>query len=150
LIYLNAEEFHAHDVVGPADRPFQSPGEPFQDLDQNGQWEAGERWVNLDLANGKYDGKAGDAYGGSVMRNDRGPRFNGEAMIWGVLYNSGSFDSTGNGSYYGAVVVGDSVRESTAVMDAPDIYWDASLKEDWPPPEWGLPAVVVTRWETDL
>ena len=71
-------------------------------------------------------------------------------MVWGVLFNSGFFDSTGNGSYYGAVVVKKSVHESTAVMDSPDIYWDASLREDWPPAGWGLPNVLVTRWETDL
>jgi hypothetical protein len=152
LIYLNAEEFHAHDVVGP-NVDYQSPGEPFQDkFPHNGQWDAGERWVNLDLTSPTYNAAADDDFGGggSVVWNDRGPIVPAPAMIWGVLYNSGSFDSTGNGSYYGAVVVGDSVRESTAVMDAPDIYWDASLKEDWPPTEWGLPTVVVTRWETDL
>lgn len=149
FIYLNSWIFHAHDVVGPT-RPFQSPGEPFQDVNQNGQWDPGERWVNLDLTGPTYNGDANDSYGGSVMYNARGPVVGAPAMVWGVLYTGGYFDSTGTGSYYGAVVAGRSVRETSAVMDAPDIYWDASLEENWPPAEWGLPRVVVTRWEMDL
>jgi hypothetical protein len=152
LVYLNSRRFHAHDVVGPS-RPFRSPGEPFQDLDADGVHDAGEYWVNLELtAPPTYNASADDAFGGggSVVRNDRGPEEWKPAMIWGVLYNRGDFDSTGTGNYYGAVVAGESVVEGSAVMDSPHIYWDADLERDWPPPEWGLPRVLVTRWETDL
>jgi len=31
------------------------------------------------------------------------------------------------------------------------IYWDESIGlGEWPPPDWELPRVTVTRWETDM
>jgi hypothetical protein len=152
LVYLNATVFHAHDVVGP-NVSYQSPPEPFQDKNANGRYDAGEGYVNLQLrpsGGPTYDACWGDTYGGSAMYNDRGPVVNEPAMIQGVLYTNGDFDSTGTGRYYGAVVVRGSVDELSAVMDSPQIYWDASLKEDWRPADWGLPRVLVTRWHTDL
>jgi len=31
------------------------------------------------------------------------------------------------------------------------VLWNDGIRSgDWPPPEWGFPRVVATRWETDL
>jgi hypothetical protein len=32
----------------------------------------------------------------------------------------------------------------------PDLFWDTDLKDNWPPPGWELPRVIITKWETDL
>ena len=49
FVYLNANRFHVDGVTGAA-TTFVPPGEPFQDADQDGQYDAGERWVNLAYA----------------------------------------------------------------------------------------------------
>jgi hypothetical protein len=160
FVYLNASAFHAHDVIAPTVQ-FRPPGEPFQDRNQNGVFDPSidnpEKWVNLNLNSistlGPFRGDADDNFGSGSepVWNDRGPPINAPAMVEGILYNNGDFDSRGTGNYYGAVVSARHFWPKSFVMDSPHIYWDASLaEEDWVPDVWGLPRVMITRWETDL
>ena len=68
--------------------------------------------------------------------------------MWGLLYVSGTFDSQGTPLYYGSVVTKAGMNGSMA--GTPDIFWDTDLKDNWPPPGWELPRVIITRWQTDL
>jgi hypothetical protein len=163
FVYLNAWSFHTHDVIAPTVE-FRPPGEPFQDKNENGVFDPGlpapdtENWVNLNLNSistlGPFRGDANDNFGSSdsdPVWNERGPVINAPAMVEGILYNKGYFDCRGTGNYYGAVVTARNVWPKSSVMDSPHIYWDASLAEDdWVPDVWGLPRVMITRWETDL
>jgi len=136
------------------------PGEPYRDADQNGRYDAGEDFVNLNYsAISTTDptvkpvvtrGDAGgDTYGGSVMYNARGPNITGQiAVVWGLLYVSGIFDSQGTTQYYGSVVT--RAGMNNAMAGTADVWWDTDLKDNWPPPGWSLPRVVITRWQTDL
>ena len=152
LIYLNTVEFRTKGVDG---RPatFKAPGEPFQDKDQDGVFDPGEDWVNLNYPTTLGDpfvADAADTFGGAVMRNDRGPDIVDDAAFWGILFNNGYYDAAGNAVYYGSVVTRQGVRESDSISGTPDFYWDESILTGWPPTTWDLPRVVVTRWETDL
>jgi hypothetical protein len=136
------------------------PSEPFRDANENGQYDAGEDFVNLNYSTisttdpfekpvvSRAD-TGGDAYGGSVMWNSRGPNITGqEAIVWGILYVSGDFDCQGTPQYYGSVVTKAGMNGKMA--GTPDLFWDTDLKDNWPPPTWDLPRVIITRWETDL
>ena len=91
-----------------------------------------------------------DAYGGGVMRNDKGPDVAGTAALWGILFNNGRFSPTGNATYYGSVVAKSGVGDTAPAAGTPQMYWDESIIRDWPPSTWELPRVMITRWETDL
>jgi hypothetical protein len=30
-----------------------------------------------------------------------------------------------------------------------NLYWDPNIRTNWPPPDWNLPRVIITRWQTD-
>jgi hypothetical protein len=138
------------------------PGEPFQDKNQNGVYDSGEGWINLNYAgtgpvpvisttdpHAAPKASSADAYGGSVTWNNRGPDITGQnAVVWGLLYVSGDFDAQGTPLYYGSVIT-KSGNDGT-MAGTPDLFWDTDLKDNWPPPTWDLPRVVITRWETDL
>jgi hypothetical protein len=136
------------------------PGEPFRDANENGRFDTGEDFVNLNYSTiSTTDPKAkpvvsradagGDAFGGSVKWNSRGPDITGQvAVVWGLLYVSGEFDSQGTPLYYGSVVT--KAGMDNAMTGTPDLYWDTDLKDNWPPPGWELPRVIITRWQTDL
>ena len=89
-------------------------------------------------------------FGATPVRNGKGPDFASTALLWGILYNSGQFESTGNARYYGSVIGESGVGENAPAAGTPEFYWDESIAESWPPAEWDLPRVVITRWETDL
>jgi hypothetical protein len=136
------------------------PAEPFRDANENGRYDTGEDFVNLNYATiSTTDPFAkpavtradagGDAFGGSVMWNSRGPNITGqEAIVWGVLYVSGNFDCQGTPEYYGSVVTKAGMNNSMA--GTPDLFFDSDLKDNWPPPGWELPRVIITKWITDL
>lgn len=64
--------------------------------------------------------------------------------IEGVLYNEGDFDSTGNGQYFGSLVLG----ENTNPKGTCNIWFDERLvKGGWPPPGVTFPRVMVTSEE---
>ncbi|HEX8412200.1 MAG TPA: hypothetical protein VF883_25345 [Thermoanaerobaculia bacterium] len=59
----------------------------------------------------------------------------------GVLYNEGTYDSTGNAAYYGAVVV----KGTVSPNGTQEIWFDECLvKECWPPSRIPFPRVLVT------
>lgn len=152
FVYLNAETFQTKGLAGRA-ATFRAPGEPFQDKDQDGRYDAGENWLNLEYPSSLADdfqADKNDAFGGSVMRNSRGPAIASDAVVWGILYNSGYFEATGNARYYGSVISKQGIGETSPAAGTPDLYWDQSIVDNWPPEDWDLPRVVVTRWETDL
>lgn len=147
------------------------PSEPFRDANQNGSYDTGEDFVNLNYdttavghvsTTDPHDkpfvrrGDAGagtDLYGSTdginPVWNRKGPDITGQtAVVWGLLYNSGDFDCQGTPMYYGSVVTKAGMNGSMA--GTPDIFWDSDLKDNWPPPGWDLPRVIITRWETDL
>jgi hypothetical protein len=64
--------------------------------------------------------------------------------IVGVLYNEGDFDSTGNGEYFGSLVLGDNTNPKGTC----NIWFDERLvKGGWPPPGVTFPRVMVTSEE---
>ena len=61
--------------------------------------------------------------------------------IQGVVYNEGSFDSTGNGEYFGSIVVG----KDTNPKGTCNVWFDERLiKGGWPPPGVTFPRVMAT------
>ena len=60
-------------------------------------------------------------------------------------------DARGNAIYYGTMVTYEGIGEIAGPSaGTPDFYWDQSLKDNWPPGDWGLPRVHITLWETNL
>ncbi len=153
FVYLYAEDFQTKGATGRA-TTFQAPGEPFQDKNEDARYNsATEGWINLrypTTLGSSFVVDAGDTLGGSVMRNARGPAFNDLSSVWGILYNNGYFDATGNAVYYGSVVSYEGVGTTSPAAGTPDLYWDQTIIDAWPPDDWDLPRVIVTRWETDL
>jgi hypothetical protein len=65
-------------------------------------------------------------------------------ILDGVLYNEGDYDSEGNASYYGSLLINGSVYGT----GTPDIWFDEKLlKGSWAPP--GMPRVMVFSVQTD-
>ncbi len=152
FIYLNALTFQTRGASGRA-VTFNAPGEPYDDTDVNGQWDAGEPYINLTyptVMGNPFIIDTTDMYGGAVMRNDRGPDIASTASLWGIMYNSGHFEATGNAVYYGSIVAKSGVGSLSPSAGTPVLYWDESIVKNWPPPGWDLPRVVITKWETDL
>ena len=158
FIYLNSVTFQTRGVNGRA-TTFAAPGEPFQDENQNGQYDAGERWVNVQYPTNLTDDFVADStdtlqddgtYGASAVRNSRGPEFTDNASMWGILYNNGQWESTGNAIYYGSVVAKSGIGENSPAAGTPEVYWDDTIRTSWPPETWDMPRVLITRWETDL
>lgn len=160
FVYLNTNSFKTSGVAGRA-ATFKAPGEPFQDKNQNGRWDAGENWVNLDYPTGDIEDPIvadaaddmaddGSTGGGVAVRNNNGPEIAGEAAVWGILYNNGYWDSTGNATYYGSVTSYQGIGELNPTAGTPEMYWDEDIIKNWPPEDWDLPRVIISRWETDL
>jgi hypothetical protein len=157
LIYLNSERFQIKNVAGRA-TTFNAPGEVFQDRDQDGVYDAGENWLNLIYPNTLFgvflmseadtlqdDGSPGP----TAIRNRIGPTITADASLWGILYNSGTFDASGGfATLYGSVVADSGIVQTEPGTPPPDIYWDARIPSDWPPPAWSLPRVTVAAWDT--
>ncbi len=163
VIYLNAESLRTSTVAGRSEliRP---PGEPFQDHDEDGVWQEGESWINLryptvlnpSVPAGQFVADAADLLSDagpptSAVRNDHGPEIPAEVSLHGILYLTGTFNATGPGLYYGSVIARGGVIQPNPLSPTVEIYWNDGIRTGkWPPPAWGLPRVVVTRWETDL
>ena len=152
FFYLNSLTFQSKGVTGRA-ATFAAPGEPYNDTDADGVYDVGEPYINLAYPAAMSDPfviDTTDVYGGAVMRNSRGPNVAGTAAMWGILYNNGDFEATGNATYYGSVIAKSGVGEMAPAAGTPQLYWDQSIIDDWPPSNWDLPRVVITQWETDL
>ncbi len=142
------------------------PAEPFRDANSNGHYDTGEDFVNLNYTTisttDPHDkpvvksgilGAGTDLYqstdGINPVWSSRGPAITGQqAIVWGLLYLSGEFDAQGTPMYFGSVVTKAGMVNS--LNGTPDLFWDTDLKDNWPPPTWELPRVIITKWETDL
>jgi len=165
FLYANTVRWTSQGTVG---RPVTMhwPAEPFRDADENGRYDPGEDFVNLNYSGisttdakekpivRRADAGAGTDLYGSIdginpVWNSKGPNINGyDAVVWGVLYVSGDFDCQGTPLYYGSVVT--KAGMNNAMAGTPDLFFDTDLKDNWPPPGWELPRVIITQWITDL
>lgn len=153
VLYLNAEEFKL-DSAPDDSVTLRQPGEPFQDADEDGAYDAGEAWINLDYTttlHGTSTADRTDTEGGGVMRNLRGPAITANVSLEGILFTSGSFQATGSGLIYGTVVAREGVVQTVAdgSQPTPHLFWNEDVRRNWPPPGWDVPRVVVTRWKTN-
>jgi hypothetical protein len=147
MLYLNAAGFQTDGVSGVTS-DLVAPGEPFEDLDQDGRFDAGdESWIDLAYPNtlaGSF------AAGGPVGRQEASTEVILDSVsVSGILYTNGTFEATGTGRYYGTVVARGGVVQTTGASGVPEIYWDASIAAEWPGPGVRLPRVVLTSWTTD-
>ncbi len=156
LVYLNASDFKLdHAPTHHAGAVVSAPGEPFQDADQDGIYDPGERWINLSYpsAPGSVNSSI-EAFadtGGSPVRDPRGPDIAGVPLSFeGIIYTSGRFEATGDGTVYGSVIAGQGVVQADAsgAAPTPHIYWNQSIAGDFPPSGWRLPRTVITSWRT--
>jgi hypothetical protein len=161
FLYVNTSMWR---VEGSPGRPatFTFPGEPFRDKNENGVRDAGEAWVNLRFTDVTDIGSAlvvdsTDTYDTSVpppttplpIWNPTGPSVTHDAILWGVLYVSGQFEAAGTPYYDGSVVTYAGTETGAKTPGTANLYWDPALNENWPPPDWDLPRVIFTGWQTD-
>ncbi len=152
FVYLNAQSFQTKGVTGH-DVDFQAPGEPYLDLNNNTVHDGAEPWIDLTYPTSLISGGGPTPFrvdGLNSSYDERGPVITDDAVLWGILYNNGKFDATGNARYYGSVLTRSGMEESAPSAGTPEIWWDDSIKTNWPPVGWELPRVVITMWETDL
>ncbi len=160
LVYVNTSMWR---VTGSPGRPatFTFPGEPFRDKNEDGVRDAGEEQINL-----RYTGVAdlddtlvvdsADTYDQAIpppatpvaVWNAKGPSVVHDAIVWGILYVTGQFDASGTPYYDGSVVTYAGTETGAKTVGTANLYWDPSLKENWPPPGWDLPRVIITGWQT--
>jgi len=144
FIYLNAVSFGTTGggTVGYT-RTFNAPGEPYFDSNGNKTHDAGEPFMNFDYPAGESDaftiniGGSRDAQGPNISVTD--------VALDGIMYLSGTFDTVGNGKYYGAVVA-----HKVAVTATADMWYNERISTNaWPPPSSPVPKVYVSVWEVD-
>jgi hypothetical protein len=132
----------------------EAPGEPFLDVDGNGEHDAGEPWLNMQYRTSAAtvtDPVPADLAFGGPVRDARGPAVpNVPVALGGILFTNGAFEATGQGSVYGAIVARGSVTQNPGdgSADAPRVLWDSRIPQSWPPEDWNLPRVMVTEWDT--
>jgi hypothetical protein len=81
-----------------------------------------------------------DKDGGMLTIDAGGP------ILDGIFYNQGGYDSTGNATYFGSVIV----RGLAAKAGTVDVWFDESLvKGDWQKRFENMPRVLITAHETD-
>lgn len=67
-----------------------------------------------------------------------------DVILQGILYNEGDYDSQGNATYYGSVLI----QGNVGGTGTPDVWFDETLiKGTWAPPR--MPRVVVFSEQTD-
>jgi len=168
LLYLNAESIRINNVVG-ANRVMMAPGEPFDDVNGNGKWDAGETFANLlypttvvtgapgsttdKSSTGSQSGSATSpdlefyTYTTTVGRDKQGIPITGQVNLFGVLFNAGNIIAEGTARHYGSLIAGTAVVQNTAAADSPDIFFDERLNtSEWPPAEIAFPRTHLTRW----
>jgi hypothetical protein len=150
LIYLNASRVGL-DTTPSVNATLEAPAEPCQDADQDGEYEFGENWINLHYATALGMPCTVDrtnTLGGAVVHNERGPGIVAPVSLEGILFTNGAFEATGEGTIYGSVIAWEGVVQEIddGSQPTPELYWNASISEDFPPPGWDLPRTVVTGW----
>lgn len=148
VLYLNARKFQTRGNPQGVDVGFVAPGEPYQDLNQNGKHDPeDEAWIDL-----SYPSFLGDAFtaAGHGTRAAAAPvAITARASLRGVLYTNGKFEATGQARHYGSIIARGGVVQEEGSAGTPEIYFDAALLSDWPRAGTDLPRVVITRWLTD-
>jgi hypothetical protein len=170
LLYLNAESITIRDVVG-ANRVIIPPGEPFDDANGNGVYDAGESFVNLSYPTTVVAGAPGSTIqkaAGAVQtanatspdqefytfstttgRDGQGIPITGQINVFGVLYNAGNIVAEGAARHYGSLVAGTAVVQTTAGADTPEIFFDQRLNTGtWPPAEIAFPRTQLSSWQS--
>lgn len=83
---------------------------------------------------------------GSLVQNFRPNGNNAAAILDGVLYNEGAFNSSGNGAYFGSVLINGNIQGTGTA----EVWFDELLiKGGWQDKFKDLPRVFVTAHETD-
>ena len=85
----------------------------------------------------------------AAIWNAKGPSVTHDASSGGFCTLSGQFDASGTVYYDGSVVTYAGTETGVKTSGAASLYWDPNIKDNWPPPGWDLPRVIVTRWQTD-
>ena len=150
VLYLNAAGFGFTGATG-VNRQVQAPGEPFLDANQDGAFDAGESFVNLDYPTTVATAFNALAIEASGVRDARGPAIAMPVSLHGLMINQGTFEATGSGTVYGSVVAVSGVTQSVAdgSQPTPRLIFDASIVDGFPPVGWNLPRVTVTGWVTE-
>jgi len=85
---------------------------------------------------------------GVPVKDATGLPFQTDAVLNGVLYSSGTFETQGNAKYFGSVVAQRGVIDGGGT---PEFWFDERLiKGEWPPKGMSIPRVVISVWQTDL
>ncbi len=168
LLYLNAESILIRNVAGVS-RVIVPPGEPYDDADGSGAWEAGEAFANLFYPTTLVRGSPGSeilkstgatqtanatspdlesySYSTTVGRDPQGIPILAQINMFGVLFNAGDIVAEGQARHYGSLIAGHAVVQSTPGADTPEIFFDERLnKSTWPPAEISFPRTHVTLW----
>ncbi|MFQ5700692.1 MAG: hypothetical protein ACE5HU_02495, partial [Acidobacteriota bacterium] len=169
-IYLNAVSFFVDQARGHA-RAIIAPGEPFDDENGDHAHDPTETFINLRYplslgAGGRSDSFLEDpsaaqasmvvAPGGesyqvqtTTGRDERGLPIVAPVNFMGVFYNAGNIIGEGTATYFGALVAGGDVRQTSVHADSPTIYFDQRLELGlWPPPEIAIPRTYITLWQS--
>ena len=172
LLYLNAESIRISNVAG-VNRVVIPPGEPFDDVNRNGRYDAGEAFANLQYPTtivigspGSDTIKSGSAtqsgtstspdqesyqFTTTTARDKQGIPITGQVNLFGVLFNAGDIIAEGTARHYGSLIAGGSVVQNTAGADSPDIFFDDRLNTgEWPPAEINFPRTHLSRWASSF
>jgi hypothetical protein len=157
FIFLNSDSFTTAGLGNsPPNRTMYAPGEPW--IESNGieGWQSGETVLDLTYPTGDPTGMPHPTFAkvgtSTTARQSKGPNVTGGVHMAGVIYNSGYWNSKGNGKFFGAIVTKQGIIEAGGgPAGTPDIWFDTCLKDKcWPPPSLKLPRVVATSWESDM
>jgi len=147
LIYLNAASIQTSGIAGVS-ADFVAPGEPYEDLNQNGRFDVGdESWIDL-----IYPNTLSGAFtaGGGAGRQASSPNvILDTASLNGILYTNGKFEATGTARHHGSIIARSGVVQTRSDPGLPEVYWDPAIVNDWPPNGVRLPRVILTAWTTD-
>jgi hypothetical protein len=163
FLYVNTTKWGVNGAPGRS-ATFTLPGEPFRDVNENGVKDPTEDWINLRYGAGAISDinsviyvDDNDTYDATIpppatpvkVWNPLGPSVPHNAIVWGILYLSGQFEADGTPYYDGSVITFAGTETGAKTPGTASLYWDPMLKENWPPPNWDLPRVIITGWQTD-
>ncbi len=168
LLYLNAESIVIRNVNG-ASRVVVPPGEPFDDADADGLYDAGEAFANLYYPTTLVQGNPGSeitkstgatqtgtatspdlesyAYTTTVGRDPQGIPILAQINMFGVLFNAGDVVAEGPARHFGSLIAGHAVVRGALGAPVPEIFFDERLNTGiWPPAEVSFPRTFITLW----
>ncbi|PYQ12512.1 MAG: hypothetical protein DMH00_05850, partial [Acidobacteria bacterium] len=155
FIFLNAQSLSSTGLGNsPPSRTMYAPGEPYIESNGIDGWQSGETVLRLTYPT--VDPTTKPVFTrtttSTTARIARGPNVSGTVHMDGVIYNSGYWNSKGNGRFFGSIITKQGViLAGGGPSGTPDIWFDTCLKDKcWPPPSLKLPRVVATSWETDM